>query len=468
MERLIKTGRLIPRHSRDVCKSRIGIGFEKLDRDVFDPEKAYDKVAELGVKWVRLQSGWARTEKEKGKYDFGWLDSIVDNLISRGLVPWMCLCYGNGLYDENAAKVFGAVGCPPIHTDEQKNAWANYVRALAKHFSGRITYYEVWNEPDGRWCWKHGPSGEEYGRFAVDTAKALKAADPSAKVIGGSQCMSSLHYMDKAFAAGMADEVNAITFHEYTPHEENVFERVRSLRALCNAYNPKIEIIQGESGSQSKYGGAGALAGGAWTPTRQAKQLLRHSVADLMTEVKFFSYFSCMDMIEALNGVAGQKESYLDYGYFGVLGADFDENGFSTGEYTPKPSYYALQNLCSIFSEEYERTELPVSFITKESKRAMGHDVSSSDIIFGGFRRADGSSALAYWHPSDLMTTDFESTCSIETVALKGDIRLIDPMTGDIYSIPETIFEDCGSGRYIFNNLPIKDYPLILTFGNFA
>ena len=97
MERLIKTGQVKARHARDIAFSRIGIGFEKLDRNVFDPEKAYDPVAALGVKWVRIQSGWARTEKEKGRYDFSWLDAIVDNLVSRGLKPWLCLGYGNGL-----------------------------------------------------------------------------------------------------------------------------------------------------------------------------------------------------------------------------------------------------------------------------------------------------------------------------------------------------------------------------------
>ena len=119
---------------------------------MFDPEKAYDKVAAIGVKWVRIQSGWARTEKEKGVYDFAWLDSIVDNLLARGLQPWMCLCYGNGLYDENAAKIFGAVGVPPIFTDEQRAAWDAYVRATVAHYKGRITHYEVWNEPDGKWA----------------------------------------------------------------------------------------------------------------------------------------------------------------------------------------------------------------------------------------------------------------------------------------------------------------------------
>ncbi len=62
----------------------------------------------------------ARTEKEKGVYDFAWLDEIVDNLVKRVLRPWMCLCYGNPVYTEEAKEVFGAVGCPPIKTEEER------------------------------------------------------------------------------------------------------------------------------------------------------------------------------------------------------------------------------------------------------------------------------------------------------------------------------------------------------------
>ena len=85
----------------------------------------------------------------------------------------MCLCYGNGLYDEAAAKVYGAVGCPPIHNNEQKMAWKNYVYAVVEHFKGRITYYEIWNEPDGRWCWKHGVNPEEMASLTLITAESI-------------------------------------------------------------------------------------------------------------------------------------------------------------------------------------------------------------------------------------------------------------------------------------------------------
>ncbi len=466
MERLLKKGNVEAKSAKDVKSSRLGLGFEKLDRNVFDPEKAYDKVAQLGVKWIRIQSGWQRTEKTKGIYDFEWIDNIVNNLLVRGLKPWICLCYGNGLYTEAARKEFGAVGCPPIHSAEEKLAWNNYVRETAAHFKGRVEYYEVWNEPDGDWCWKHGANGTEYGNFVIDTSKALRSGDATAKVIGGSICRRDIKFLNTAFKTGMGEHIDAISFHEYTAREELVFERVAALRGLCNEYNPQVKIIQGESGSQSRSNGNGALKTGAWTPRKQAKQLLRHTLADLITEVEFTSYFSCLDMIEALHGKVDDKSSYMDYGYFGVLGADFDENGFATGDYTPKMSYTALQTLASVFAEDFKVCNLPVIFAPRESPRIFSKDFDGFSIIRGGFKRSNGASAFAYWNSTDLMTTEFESTVTIQVAALDRRIRLIDLLDGSIYEIPSSMMEE-EEGCIVLKNIPIKDYPLLLAFGEF-
>ena len=48
---------------------------------------------------------------------------VRSEFLGLGLKPWICLCYGNQLYSEDAAKVFGAVGIPPIFTEEQRRAW---------------------------------------------------------------------------------------------------------------------------------------------------------------------------------------------------------------------------------------------------------------------------------------------------------------------------------------------------------
>ena len=98
MKKLTEIGKIRPLGKNDEKNARFGIGLEKLDRNVFDPSKTYDRLADIGMKYVRLQSGWMRTEKEEGIYDFAWLDEIVDNLVSRGMEPWLCLCYGSGAF----------------------------------------------------------------------------------------------------------------------------------------------------------------------------------------------------------------------------------------------------------------------------------------------------------------------------------------------------------------------------------
>ena len=464
MEQLKKIGAIKPKKSSEISFSKIGLGFEKLDRDVFDPNKAYDKVAACGVKWARIQSGWERTEKERGVYDFAWLDDIVDNFVKRGIEPWMCLCYGNPLYTEAAKTVFGSVGCPPIFSEEEKLAWKNYVRAVVKRYFGRVRYFEIWNEPD--WCWTPKENPTELGIFTIDTAKVIRETAPDAKIIGGVITWRPLAFINTAFKTGMAEYLDFLSFHEYTHDERQVFERVETLKALAKSYNPKIELIQGESGSQSRSGGHGALCEGAWSETIQAKQLARHTIADLITDVHFTSYFSCMDMVEALDGVVGQVETYLDYGYFGVIGADFDENGKSTGDYTPKKSYYVLQNICSLFAEKMELATLPIFVHSNKSARLYDIQPARYEITSGAFRR-EGGDAFVYWYPSNIMTTDFRSSITLEFYSKYDNIKLVDIMDGSVYEIPENMIENKGEGVRIIKELPIKDTPLLLAFGEF-
>lgn len=72
-----RTGRLRLRSSLEIAASRVSIGFECVERGVIKPEKCYDLLGASGVKHARCQTGWAVCEKEKGVYDFSWLDDIV-------------------------------------------------------------------------------------------------------------------------------------------------------------------------------------------------------------------------------------------------------------------------------------------------------------------------------------------------------------------------------------------------------
>ena len=95
-------GTLKIKKTEEIKQSRVSMGFECYDRDLFDPELCYDRVAESGAKFARCQTGWARTEKTPDVYDFSWLDAVVDNLLARGVTPWFDVGYGNPIYMPDA------------------------------------------------------------------------------------------------------------------------------------------------------------------------------------------------------------------------------------------------------------------------------------------------------------------------------------------------------------------------------
>ena len=67
---LKEIGRLAVRDAKDIKSSKWSVGCETMDRDYAD-WNAYKHLLEpLGAKHGRLFSGWAKTEQEKGKYDF--------------------------------------------------------------------------------------------------------------------------------------------------------------------------------------------------------------------------------------------------------------------------------------------------------------------------------------------------------------------------------------------------------------
>ncbi len=461
MERLQYIGHLSP-VSPSPC-SRLGIGLEKLDRDVYDPRPVFDPLKNLGIKFVRIQSGWQRTETEKGIYHFQWLDEIVDALCSRGMEPWICLCYGNPLYSPEAEQYFGAVGVAPTQTEEEKNAWKNYVTALVTRYTGRVTWYEVWNEPDGQWCWKKGPDAAEYAHFANDTADCIHAADPGARVMAGALCRVNLPYFARMCEEGVCEHADALSFHRYNADEFSALRELNALRALADRYRPGIALIQGESGTQSRSGGAGALKEGAWTEEKQAKYLLRHRLIDLSSELLFTSHFTAVDMVEALNGTAGAPATWQDWGYFGVLQMRPD------GTCAPKKSYRALQSLCALFPGDEKPAALPVLQESFPSPRVLGTDEKADQMVFLGFSRPNGAQALAYWKSCDLMRETFDGTLSLLLAREKRTLRLIDPMNGDVYALPEEMtLRDPDGSVIALRHLPLTDSPLILTFGDFA
>ena len=138
-------GKVRSRPAASIAASPLGVGFETLDRKMFEPEPTYPLLAELGAKWARVQTGWCRCEPAKGKYDFTWLDAIVDRLL-----PW----------ESNPGLIWAtATSCTPRKLPIS-SPWAgrrsgttrpagvaSFRPGAAEHFRDRVTHWEIWNEP---------------------------------------------------------------------------------------------------------------------------------------------------------------------------------------------------------------------------------------------------------------------------------------------------------------------------------
>ena len=118
------------KNSRDIKSSTWSVGCETLDRDYAKFSVYKDYVGELGVKHGRLQSGWAKCEKQKGIYSFEWLDSCVYGLNEQSVKPWICLCYGNPVYGSEIG--LGAGVAALAYNEEAMAGWLKYVEADCK------------------------------------------------------------------------------------------------------------------------------------------------------------------------------------------------------------------------------------------------------------------------------------------------------------------------------------------------
>ena len=441
-----RVGLLRPRHSRTIESSRCGVGCETLDRDLFDYRPVFPQMGELGVKWARLQTGWAKCETTKGEYDFNWLDEQVDCLISHGIEPWFCVSYGNPLYTPEAAEGYqAAVGQVPLGDPEAEQAWVNYVKALADHFKDRVRYYEIWNEPDITAFWRNlEPTGANYARLFNLTVPAIKEVFPEAKIVAIGMTSRALTIQGRAgsreFFIHIVDPgaVDVLTFHSYRyPPDRDYEEEVRRLQATVAEFNPRIELWQGESGYPSVPSGAGARAyGNETSETIQAKWLSRHVMCNLGIGLGMVSWHQAIDLI-------GYRDPKMVNPKGLLRGSDASR----------KPSFYTYQRICSIFTDAVK----PV----RRRWNAQVLDSTCGHLVPGirgyHFRSGSGDALVAYWQSGPFGESLVYKNLRMQLEGRWDNALLIDLFDGSVYRVKGEATED----GYAFT-LPLADYALVL------
>ena len=456
MERI---GTIRPRSVSEIRDSNWMLGCETIERGYADFWQYADYIAPLGIKTIRIQTGWARCEPEPGKFDFAWLDKIVDFAISKGLNVLLETSYGNPVYPGAGGWDLGA-GFPT--SAEGLAAWDRWVETLATHYKGRVRDWAMWNEPDIR---NPALPGHEVAKtpqdiavFNVRTAKIIRKVIPDARLAGLSLATVRDDFFEGCLKA-MGDDVKLFDwfiYHGYSIAPESAYPPVERLKAVLKKYHPAAKMRQGENGCPSELATRFALSGIPWSEYSQAKWDMRRMLGDLGHDVES-SVFTICDF----NHVGREINRK------GLLRANSGKKVIAV-----KRAYYAVQNVVSVFDSDLKRvadpaiTNVDISVVYYEYRNRSGLPVYAfwscgyPERVTNSANPKERVFKTVYERPGD----SFETRPTVFTTkgaAMKEPVW-VDLLTGRVYAYPKDRLREVDGETFYFD-VPVYDSPCLLT-----
>ena len=406
-----------------------------MDRDFTIYRNWKEYLGPLGAKKARIQSGWAKTEKEVGKYDWAWVDEIVLDMVQQGVEPWVCLCYGNPIYPGGGDT---GLGGGLVSSEEALQAWERYVTAFVQRYKEHVDEWELWNEPRTGL----GKGTVQYGDFVIRTAEAIRKVQPDAEILfaaGGSfHPVFAREVLEHLKAKNKLHLVNAIIYHPYAYNPDSRQAAAMELRRMAQSFAPHIDIRQGENGAPSRPGSFGAISKYDWTEEKQAKWATRRLLGDLGRDIPS-SYFAICDM------------RYPDrINFKGLLAINPDKT-----VHHKKVAYRTVQHITALFDDTVQRV--------KEFRVELGAAAARSEYAVFGYRGSLGGTLVTLWRNSDSPGEDPE----MEWVELttKGHAFespvWIDLLTGRVYTMSDSLWS-LNDHDTVFSRLPVYDSVVVV------
>ena len=166
-------------------------------------------VRTLGTHWVRMFATWPTLEPARGPLAPNWL-AVYDNALA-------ALPSGTKVILDVVGTPRWETGSGDEHTPPANpNDYAAFLGALAQHFAGRVSAYEIWNEEDSASSWSGAPDPAAYAQLLKATYPAVKAADPRATVVLGGLTGNDYPFLEGVYAAGARGSFDAVGVHTDT------------------------------------------------------------------------------------------------------------------------------------------------------------------------------------------------------------------------------------------------------------
>ncbi|PRR83000.1 hypothetical protein [Clostridium vincentii] len=446
-------GSVKSKNTEEIESSNWFIGCETMDRDFTDYEQYKEYISPLGIKTLRMQGGWAKTEKTKGVYDWAWMDKTIDDAVSRGFKPWMQTGYGNSIYAGGGGENLGA-GMPL--SKEGLEGYGNWVKAMVTRYKDKIKDWEVWNEPNFADNVVNTP--EVTADFNIFTAEIIKDIQPEARITALAIGHIDVDYIERFFKLlkdkNKIELFDNVTYHDYSYNPDENYDHVYKMRQIVDKYAPGMTMRQGENGAPSVGNAGGALWDNKWTELTQAKWDVRRMLGNLGNDVEC-SMFGIIEMQYAGQGPINKKNTK------GIIESTPDNKAVR-----PKIAYYAIQNVTSIFDDKLEKIDnvkliRNIDAAGSDTKYAITTDRSVS--VYG-YRNKESKKQLFTIWMDDAIPSDVYKMKPQQVTIANGNFEnpvLVDVITGGIYEIPSDKWSKKGD-TYTFNDIPVYDSPILI------
>jgi hypothetical protein len=430
------------------------VGAETMDRGFTNYSSWRNFLGPLGVRTARLQAGWAKCEPTaNGVYEFEWLDTIITDMLTQGVTPWLQLSFGNPSYVGGGK---ASVNSPLPNSTVALTAWDAWSKAVVERYSvSGILTFEVWNEPNIQ----HIDAGA-YGEFVVRTARVIKSIAPTASVrfgvlAGSSDTTYARTLANYIVAANASAFVDTLTYHPYDYNPDTSYGGVAAFRTvLDDAGLTKVTLAQGENGAPSVGGGYGALTGYNWTDFSQAKYFSRRFLRDGASNIPS-SAFSIVDLCYMGAG------EVIDVNHKGLLEANCDDAGVYPVTRV-KLAYTAVAHVAAIFDD----TAVPMA---EKPMATFYCPQKTFNVFVGGWFKNSTLPIFALWNSSGTpLNADMASTllCDVNITAVGMVTGVdfntfvgVDMLSGSVFRV---IASPNGVSSIMFKSVPISDSPLLL------
>jgi alpha-N-arabinofuranosidase len=165
---------------------------------------------------ARLDLAWGDIETNR----FG-TDEFLRYAERLGAEPYICINLGLGTIDDARHWV-------EYTNSDQKTYWADQRRKNGREKPWNVKYWALGNEIDGPWQLGH-KNAEEYSKMALEAAKAMRAVDPSIKLVasGSSNYGPNADWIgwNRTVLQTLRSRIDYIAIHSYIANRENDFER---------------------------------------------------------------------------------------------------------------------------------------------------------------------------------------------------------------------------------------------------